>query len=75
MSHGLPILKARDVARIVKKLGFIPVRQRGSHLFFMHPDGRNTLVPVHGGEDIGRGLLAQILREIQLSQDELASYL
>jgi len=75
MTPGLPMLKARDVMRILRKLGFIEVRQKGSHVFFEHADGRNTIVPVHGGEDIGRGLLRQIIREINISPDEFSKYL
>ena len=47
------------------------VRIKGSHHFLQHPDGRCTVVPVHRGEPIGRGLLAQILRDCELSNDEL----
>lgn len=72
---GLPMLKAKDLARILKELGFTPTRQKGSHQFFAHPDGRTTLVPRHGNEDIGRGLLRQILREIGLSPEEFIKHL
>lgn len=57
MSNRLPVLKAREVIRVLQKLGFHKVRQKGAHIFFKHPDGRTTLVPFHHGEDIGRGLL------------------
>ncbi|MBI3421253.1 MAG: type II toxin-antitoxin system HicA family toxin [Candidatus Sungbacteria bacterium] len=50
------MLKARDVMRVLCSLGFQEVRQSGSHIFFQPPDGCTTLVPRHGGEDIGRGL-------------------
>ena len=75
MSRGLPILKARELIRVLQKLGFVAVRQKGSHLFLAHPDGRATLVVIHGGEDIGRGLLRQILREIRVSPEEFRTYL
>jgi predicted RNA binding protein YcfA (HicA-like mRNA interferase family) len=71
MSGRLPTLKARDLIRALKKLGFNEVRQKGGHIFFKHPDGRFTLVTHHGREDISRGLLRQILREINISPDEL----
>lgn len=71
----LPIFKARELIKILKKLDFKEVRQKGSHLFFEHADGRTTLVPIHGGEDIGRGLLRQILREIKLPPDEFIKLL
>jgi len=75
MKGRLPILKARDVTRILRKLGFYKVRHKGAHICFKHSDGRFTLVPSHGGEDIGRGLLRQILREIKLSSEEFSKYL
>ncbi len=75
MSQRLPILKARDVIRVLKLLGFFEVRQKGAHICFKHRDGRFTLVPRHGGEDISRGLLRQIFREINISTDEFSKFL
>ena len=75
MSRRLPILKARDILQALLKLGFFEVRQRGVHICFKHPDGRFTLVPYHSSEDISRGLLRQILREINISPDELLKLL
>lgn len=75
MSGRIPTLKAKDVSRILKTLGFFEVRIKGSHIFFKHSDGRTTLVPRHGGEDIGRGLLRQILREINLTPEEFSKLL
>lgn len=69
------MLKARDVARALKRMGFVPVRQKGAHLFFEHTDGRTTLVPKHGGEDISRGLLYQILREIEIEAEKFLDHL
>ena len=69
------MLKARDVTRVLRALGFKEMRQSGSHIFFAHPDGRTTLVPRHMGEDIGRGLLRQILREIECTPEEFTRYL
>ena len=34
-----------------------------------------TVVPVHSGEAIGRGLLARILRDCEMTRDDLASAL
>ena len=75
MAKRIPMLKARDIMRVLRFLGFLDVRQSGSHIFFEHPDGRTTLVPKHGGEDIGRGLLRQILREIEISPNQFFEYL
>jgi len=75
MSQRLPTLKARDIIRILKQLGFFEARQKGAHICFKHLDGRFTLVPKHGGEDISRGLLRKILREINVSSDEFSKLL
>lgn len=66
----LPLLSAEELIRILKKMGFKEIRQRGSHRYFKHPDGRATVVPMHPGRDIGRGLLRNIIREIEISREE-----
>ena len=60
----LPSLKARDVIRILKRLGFREDGQKGSHLLLVHSEnGRRTVVPVHGGKDIKKPLLKKIIEE------------
>lgn len=75
MNKRLPSLKPKNIIRILNKMGFCEIRQKGSHIFFKHPDGRFTLVSRHGNEDIGKGLLRQILREIDVSPKEFADML
>lgn len=55
----------------LKRAGFLVQRVKGSHHFVRHTDGRTTVVPVHSGESIGPGLLAKILRDVDLSREEL----
>jgi predicted RNA binding protein YcfA (HicA-like mRNA interferase family) len=71
----LPRVKGREVVRALEKVGFIIDRTRGSHVFLKHPDGRATAVPVHSGETLGPGLLRAILRDVELSVDELIDLL
>jgi predicted RNA binding protein YcfA (HicA-like mRNA interferase family) len=61
--------------RTLERAGFSVDRTRGSHAFLRHPDGRTTTVPIHSGETIGLGLLSAILRDVELSVDELADLL
>jgi predicted RNA binding protein YcfA (HicA-like mRNA interferase family) len=63
-------LSYRKVAKRLGDLGFHPVRQSGSHEIFKHTDGRMTVVPNHPGEDIGRGLLRKIIRDLDVSVNE-----
>jgi predicted RNA binding protein YcfA (HicA-like mRNA interferase family) len=72
MNRLIP-LKPIHVIRILKRLGFEAIRQRGSHIYFRHPDGRSTVVPFHKGEDIGKGLLSDILKDIELSWEQFIS--
>jgi len=49
---------------------YVKVHQVGSHVRYVHPDGRRTVVPVHGNEKLGKGLLREILKQIKLSREE-----
>jgi len=66
----LPLLSAKEICKILERLGFKEIRQRGSHRYFKHSDGRATVVPIHPGRAIGRGLLRKIINEIGMSRDE-----
>jgi predicted RNA binding protein YcfA (HicA-like mRNA interferase family) len=67
----LPRARGREIVRALERLGFVAVRTRGSHVFLKHSDGRVTTVPVHASETIGSGLLRSILRDVELSVEEL----
>ena len=66
MSRITP-LKPTVAIRIIEKLGFRAIRQKGSHIFFRHPDGRSTVIPFHKGEDLGRGIIRSILNDIEMT--------
>lgn len=72
---GLSPIKVRELIKILNDLGFIKRRQKGSHIFLLHPDGRTTVVPVHPSKQIGRGLLRSILHEIKISPEEFKKVL
>lgn len=67
----LPRLKGKELVRLLEKAGFEIARTRGSHVFLKHADGRVTTVPVHSGEIIGPGLLRSILRDVELTVEDL----
>ena len=71
----LPVLRAREVIRALRRLGFRRARQRGSHIIMTHPDGRSTSVPDHGSKDIPPKLLRDILKEAKLSAQEFRAAL
>ncbi len=69
MNGKLPLLSAKELIKILNKMDFKVIRQRGSHVYLRHHDGRSTVVPLHAGKDIGRGLLKRILSEIDVSRE------
>jgi predicted RNA binding protein YcfA (HicA-like mRNA interferase family) len=71
----LPIVNFKTMEKLLLKLGFEPVRQKGSHVFYRHADGRTTTVPNHPGRDIARPLIREILREIELNIDDFSQEL
>lgn len=62
-------IKPKKFIKILLGLGFNKRDAEGSHVFFKHPDGRTTVIPVHSKE-ISKGLLRKILNDIQLSLEE-----
>lgn len=67
----LPLMKAKEFAKILEKLGFVCKRQQGSHMFFEHEDGRTTVVPNHPGEDLDRNLMNKIIKhDLSLTREE-----
>ena len=56
-------------------LGFKKVRQKESHAFYKHPDGRSTTLPHHKGRVLARSLIREILREIEVSVATYNKYL
>ncbi|MRG77411.1 MAG: addiction module toxin, HicA family [ANME-2 cluster archaeon] len=71
----LKIIDARKMEKLLLKLGFEKVRQKGSHAFYKHPDGRTTTIPHHPGRDLARPLIKEVLREIELSDEGYNEYL
>ena len=72
---SFPSLTGKEIITSLKKAGFIVERQRGSHVFLRHPDGRTSVVSVHSGETIGPGLLLKILRDVEMTRADLLKLL
>ena len=66
----LPIIDSKKFEKVLLGLGFVYVRQKGSHAYYKHSDGRYTTLPHHPGRDLGRPLIHKILREIDVTPDE-----
>lgn len=71
----LPVVKANRLEKILLHLGFQSQRQKGSHKFYRHPDGRYTTIPHHPRKDLPRELIRTILKQINLSSEEFQELL
>ena len=67
---NIPVLKPVEIISKLNKLGFVEVRQKGSHKQFKHSDGRQTTVPFHKGRDISPILLKKICADIGITTSD-----
>lgn len=58
-------MTGRQVLKAVERLGCTRLRQRGSHVIVRCPGGCQSVVPVHGSEDIPIGTLRSIERALE----------
>ena len=70
-----PSFSGKKLIKDLSSFGFDVVRIKGSHHFLRHADGRTTVVPVYSGETIGPGLLSKILRDCELSRQDMQKLL
>lgn len=69
---GLPVLSGKKLLRVLLKFGFVALRKKGSHIFIESSDGaRGTVIPIHGNDDLGTGLLKSILNDLELTAEDL----
>jgi predicted RNA binding protein YcfA (HicA-like mRNA interferase family) len=66
-----PAFSGKTIIAALKRADFAVERTRGSHVFLKHDDGRATVVPIHPGETVGPGLLSKILRDVEMTKDDL----
>ena len=70
MIDAINPLPARKVIRALENIGFWQIRQKGSHLFMRHTDGRTTLITIHPGEKIGKGMIRKIINDAELTRSK-----
>jgi predicted RNA binding protein YcfA (HicA-like mRNA interferase family) len=63
-------LRARQVVRGLRALGFEKVRQKGSHAIFHHRDCRRASIPIHPGKTISPYLLSDVVRQLDIDEDD-----
>ena len=63
MMSTLPNITFTHLCRAVERMGFHKTRQKGSHIRYIHTDGRKATIPDHGSQDVPKGLLIKIIKQ------------
>ncbi|MBI2971441.1 MAG: type II toxin-antitoxin system HicA family toxin [Candidatus Aenigmarchaeota archaeon] len=66
----LVLVSGKKMCKILESLGFQKIHQVGSHIRYVHPDGRKTVVPAHGNESSNIPLPSEILQQTKISRVE-----
>ncbi len=74
MTPKLPSVTAREIIVILERKGYVRARQSGSHLILKHPTKRRATVPTHSKADLTPGVLHAIMRDAELSPDDLKGH-
>jgi predicted RNA binding protein YcfA (HicA-like mRNA interferase family) len=61
--------RPEEIARKLRRAGFIEEMGRGGHRKYFHPDGRFTVIPFHRGE-MAKYIFRAILEEARISEEE-----
>lgn len=70
----IPSLTSRELVAALKRAGYFPSHQTGSHLRMKHASRPPVIVPVHAG-DMKRGTQLGIIRQAQFTEDEFLALL
>jgi len=70
---SLPVIGWREVLKALKRKGFYPVRQSGSHIIVENGEGLWTSIPKK--KELGKGLLLQIIADCGLTKKEFLELL
>jgi predicted RNA binding protein YcfA (HicA-like mRNA interferase family) len=68
-------LKQRQLSRPWRESAIILHGREASNLVKKHPYGRSTVIPVHPGEELGRGILMEIMSDVRMSKQEFLELL
>ena len=71
----LPNITGKQPITILEKKGFVSQRQKGSHVRLKDADNRVVTVPIHANKIVGKGLLLKILRDAELTKEDLINLL
>lgn len=71
----LPRLTARQIVAVLEKVGFSLARQSGSHMIYKNAAGKRATVPFHASKTLHPKVLRCILRDADLTVEQLEQLL
>jgi predicted RNA binding protein YcfA (HicA-like mRNA interferase family) len=71
----LPRVTARQMATVLERLGFSLTRQSGSHQIYRNAEGKRATIPYHAAKILHPKVLKSILRDAELSTEDLEKLL
>ena len=75
MSYRLPRVTAARMARVLTRLGFVVVRQSGSHRIYRNPEGKRVTLSFHQRDTLHPKVVVSILRDADITADQLRDML
>ena len=72
MAPSLPVISGNEAIRALQRLGFVVVRQRGSHIV-LRKGCQGCVVPNH--RELKTGMLAGLLKQGEVSVDDFIAAL
>lgn len=76
MSPFLPQVKAKDLVRVAKQIGFELDRQKGSHaIFYRASDKARVVIPIHSSQDIKLKTLHAIIDDMRITPEKFKELL
>ena len=75
MSDKLPRVNAQKLIKAIEKLGFICIRQSGSHRIYKNAEGLRIVIPVHSKDDIHPKIIKSIIDDCKLTVEKFKGLL
>ncbi len=70
----LPVISGKELIKTFERIGFIFIRQKGSHVIMKHQDGRSVTIPLQ--KEIKKGTLKKgILNPLNITVEDLITIL
>jgi len=66
--HKIAPVEPKKLIKALTKIGFKPVRQKGSHVILVNEKGTRVIVPVHPGRDVKPGIVRAIISEVGMER-------